>query len=214
MDLLRHLYCLSILFIVLLTPWDTVSTTTSPFVAILQRIGIPFASSLLNFVVLTAALSGLNSAMYSASRMLNSLSRDKQGPKMFLVINKNGVPVYALGLSSAVLVLTAILSYIIPSKVFIILAGASGFTAMFNWLTISITHLFYRRKTLKGTPEKLKYRAPGYPYTSVFIGILIIIVFMTSPLYPGQLSGLIGSVILFSALIITYFLMKTVKILH
>lgn len=208
------LYCLSTLFVVLLTPWNTVSTASSPFVIILQRIGIPFGGGILNFIVLTAALSGLNSSMYSASRMLNSVSRDKQGPKLFLVTNKNGVPVYALGLSSIVLMLTAVLSYIFPSKVFVVLAGASGFTAMFNWLTISITHFFYRRKTLKEKPEKLKYKVPGYPYTTVLAGILIIIIFATSPLYPGQVSGLIGSIILFSALIVLYLLMKSAKVMR
>jgi GABA permease/S-methylmethionine transporter len=206
------LYCFSILFIVLLMPWNTISTSGSPFVAIFQRIGIPFGSDILNFIVLTAALSGLNSSMYSASRMLNSLSRDRQGPKLFLITNKNGVPVYALGLSSIVLMLTAVLSYILPSKVFVILAGASGFTAMFNWLTVSVTHFFYRRKTLKEKPEKLKYKAPGYPYTTILEIILIILVFTTSPLYPGQVSGLIGSIILFIALVITYLLMKWAKV--
>lgn len=207
------LYCLSILIIVLLTPWNSVSVTSSPFVAILQRVGIPFGGGILNFIVLTAALSGLNSSMYSASRMLNSLSRDKQGPKMFLITNKNGVPVYALGLSSIVLMLTAVLSYILPSRVFVILAVASGFTAMFNWLTISVTHFFYRRKTLRERPERLKYKVPGYPYTTVLIGILIVFVFATSPLYPGQVSGLIGSLILFSALVFAYMVMKKTKIL-
>lgn len=208
------IYCLSILFIALLTPWNTVSTNSSPFVAILHKTGIRSGGDILNFIVLTASLSGLNSSMYSASRMLNSLSIDRQGPKLFLVKNRNGVPVYALGLSSMVLMLTAVLSYILPSKVFIILASASGFTAMFNWLTISITHFFYRRKTLKEKPEKLKFKAPGYPFTTILLVALIIIVFVTSPLYPGQVSGLIGSLILFAALILIYLLMKSAKILH
>jgi Gamma-aminobutyrate permease and related permeases len=208
------LYCFSILFIVLLTPWNTVSTTESPFVSIFNRIGIPFGSDILNFIVLTAALSGLNSSMYSASRMLNSLSRDRQGPKLFLLYNKNGVPVYALGLSSVVLMLTAVLSYIVPSKVFVILAGASGFTAMVNWLTISVTHFFYRKKTLKQSPEKLKYKIPGYPYTTVLAVILIITVFATSPLYPGQISGLIGCITLFVFLFIAYLIMKHAKLIR
>lgn len=206
------LYCFSILFIVLMMPWNSVSTSTSPFVAMLERIGIPYGSGVLNFIVLTAALSGLNSSMYSASRMLNSLSRDKQGPKMFLVANKNGVPVYALGLSSMVLMLTAVLSYILPSKVFIVLASASGFTAMFNWLTISVTHYFYRRKTLREKPQKLKYKAPVYPYTTVFAVILIVIVFATSPLYPGQVSGLMGSIILFLALAAVYSVIRWTRV--
>lgn len=206
------LYTFSILFIVMLIPWNTLSITESPFVTILQKVGIPYGASIINVIVLSAALSGLNSSMFSASRMLNSLSRDKQGPKLFLITNKNGVPVYALALSSLVLMLTAILSYVLPSSVFIILAGASGFTAMVNWLTISVTHFFYRKKTLKEKPEKLKFKAPGYPYTSILAVILIIIVFATSPLYPGQVSGLIGSILLFFILLIIYRLIKALKV--
>lgn len=207
------LYCLSIFFILLLTPVDTFSLSVSPFVLILNRMKVPFSDSILNFIVLTAALSGLNSAMYSSSRMLYSLSRDKQAPRIFLKTNKNGVPAYALGLGSGALLLTAILSYLIPQKVFIILATSSGFLAMFNWLTISITHYFYRKKTLKEKPEKLRYKAPGYPYTSFILAFLIIAIFATSPFYPGQVSGLIGSVVLLTGLLISYFILRNLKIL-
>jgi L-asparagine transporter-like permease len=145
--------------------------------------------------------------------MLNSLSRDKQAPGLFLKTNKNGVPVYALGLSSAALLLTAILSYLLPEKVFVILATSSGFLAMFNWLTISITHYFYRKKTLKEKPEKLKYRAPGYPYTSFIEAFFILALFATSPFYPGQVTGLIGGIVLLFGLIISYFILKRLKVL-
>ncbi len=208
------LYTLSILFIICLMPWKAFSTSESPFVEILNRAGVPFGSDILNFVVLTAALSGLNSSMYSASRMLNSLSLGKQAPKKFLIKNKNGVPVYALGLSSVVLLLTAIISYIVPSKVFEILATASGFTALVNWLTISITHYFYRRKTLKENPDRLKYKVPGWPLINFIAVTFIVIVFATSPLYPGQISGLIGSITLFVFLVIIYVILKTKKLIN
>ena len=208
------LYTLSILFIIWLMPWKAFSTSESPFVEILNRAGVPFGSDILNFVVLTAALSGLNSSMYSASRMLNSLSLGGQAPKTFLVKNKNGVPVYALALSSIVLLLTAVISYIVPSKVFEILAVASGFTALVNWLTISITHFFYRRKTLKENPDRLKYKVPGWPLINFIAVTFIIIVFATSPLYPGQISGLIGSITIFVFLIIIYAVLKVKKLIN
>lgn len=146
--------------------------------------------------------------------MLNSLSMGKQAPKAFLIKNKNGVPVYALGLSSIVLFLTAVISYIIPSKVFEILAAASGFTALVNWLTISITHFFYRRKTLKEKPDRLKYKVPGWPIINFIAVTFILIVFATSPLYPGQISGLIGSITLFAFLVIIYIIMKSKKLIN
>lgn len=207
------IYSLSALFIVLLTPWNTLTASSSPFVLILKRIGIPYSDSILNFIVLTASLSGLNSSMYSSSRMLSSLSSDRQAPQLFLKTNKNGVPVFALCLSSAALLLTAVLSYLLPEKVFIVLATSSGFLAMFNWLTISITHFFYRKKTLKENPEKLKYKAWGYPYTSFMLAAFIIIIFCTSPLYPGQVSGLVGSLILFGMLLLCYFVLKKMRFL-
>jgi Gamma-aminobutyrate permease and related permeases len=208
------LYTISIFIIIILMPWNVLSGYQSPFVEILKRAGVPFGSDILNFIVLTASLSGLNSSMYSASRMLNSLSLGKQGPRIFLVKNKNGVPVYALAISSIVLLLTAVLSYIIPSKVFEILAAASGFTALVNWFTISVTHFFYRRKTLREKPEKLKYKVPGWPLINVIAVTLIIVVFATSPLYPGQISGLIGSIIIFVSLVILFFILKAKKLVN
>ncbi|MEG6571820.1 amino acid permease [[Clostridium] cellulosi] len=207
------LYVLSIFFLLILTPWNTFSSLESPYVQIMNRLKIPFSDSILNFIVLSAALSGLNSSMYSSSRMLNSLARDGQAPKLFLKTNKNGVPVFALGLSSTVLLLTAILSYVLPSKVFVILASSSGFLAMFNWLTISITHYFYRKKWLSKDPERVKYKAPGYPYSSFALITLILAIFLTSPLYPGQVSGLVGGIVLLSILILCYFVLKKFKVL-
>lgn len=208
------LYVLSVLFIVLFTSPGSFSSSGSPFVEILNRLRIPYSDSILNFIVLTAALSGLNSSMYSSSRMLNSLSRDGQAPKMFLKTNKNGVPVFALAVSSSALLLTAILSYVLPEKVFVILATASGFLAMFNWLTIFVTHYFYRKKTLRERPEKLKYKAPWYPYASIACSVIVLALFATSPLYPGQTSGLIGGLILYAGLIIGYFALRKAKILR
>ena len=207
------LYILSVLFIVLMIPCSALSTLASPFVMVLNRLHVPYSDDIYNFIILTAILSALNSSMYSSSHMLNSLSRDRQASKLFLKTNGNGVPVYALGASSTILLLTAFLSYLFPKNVFILLATASGFLAMFNWLTISVTHYFYRKKTLKERPERLKFKAPGYPYTSFIEALLILILFVTSPLYPGQRSGLIVGVIFIAFLILLYLILKKSRIL-
>ncbi|MBE6822024.1 amino acid permease [Caproiciproducens sp. LBM24188] len=207
------LYVLSILFLLLFIPWTTISESESPFVFLLNRLHIPFSDSILNFVVLTASLSGLNSSMYSSSRMLSSLSREGQAPKIFLRTNRNEVPLYAVTLSSVTLLVTVILSYLLPEKVFVILATSSGFLSLFNWLTISVTHYFYRKKTLKENPQKLKFKAPGYPFTTFLEIILILAVFATSPLYPGQVSGLIGSIVFLVVLTLCYFTLKRMSVL-
>lgn len=206
--LVSAIYVLSVLLIVLLTPENGISTSSSPLVLILNNMHIPWSDSILNFIVLTASLSGLNSSMYSSSRMLYSLGRDKQAPSLFLKTNRNGVPAVALMVSGTALLFTAILSYFLPRQVFVLLATASGFLAMINWLTISITHFFYRKKTLREHPEKLRYKVPGYPYTTFMEIALILGVFATSVLYSGQIGGLIGSLLLFCGLLIFYFALK------
>lgn len=207
------LYVLTILLIVLLVPWNTLSSDQSPFVTLLNNLRIPFGATVITFIVLTASLSGLNSAMYSASRMLFSLSRDKQAPGVFLKTNKNGVPVYAVGVGSAVLVLTAVVSYLLPQNLFIILTGASGFLAMFNWLTISVTHYFYRKKVLREKPEKLKYKVPAYPFITILAVVLITGIIATSYLYPGQIASLITGIAIIAVLIPAYWVFRKVKAL-
>ncbi|MDS1029766.1 amino acid permease [Bacillota bacterium LX-D] len=199
------LYVLAILFLMLLVPWQQISTAQSPFVTVLQSYGIPYAGMILNFIVLSASLSGLNSSMYSASRMLYSLGKGKQAPALFMKTNEQGVPIYAVGVSSLVLSLTAVLSYVLPRQAFIILLGASGFLAMFNWLTISVTHYFYRQKVLRECPEKLKYKVPGYPYGTFLAIVLIAAVLATSPLYAGQVPSLIGGIGIIGVIILIYF---------
>lgn len=201
-------FTLSAALLVTLAPWNVYSPSASPFVQLLGLLGIPFSGGALNFIVLTASLSGLNSSMYSSSRMLASLSRDNQAPALFGRESKNGTPVPALLLSSAALALAAVLSYLLPQSVFVILASASGFLAILNWMTISFTHLFYRRKTLREHPERLKFRAPGYPFTGVLELALLAGVLATSPCYPGQASGLVGSLALFALLAGLYFALR------
>lgn len=202
------LFSISMLLIVVLTDWRTINPSSSPFVSILDRLKIPYSGSVMNFIVLTASLSGLNSSMYSSSRMLSSLSADKQAPKLFAKKNKNGVPSAALALSCASLLLAALLSFYFPGKVFIILASASGFLALFNWLTISVTHYFYRKKALREYPEKIKYKAPAYPFSSFVEAALIVLIFTVSPLYKGQLASLICGILLFAGLAAMYFILK------
>lgn len=202
------LFSLSTLLVVVLTDWKTVNPAISPFVTIMDKLRIPFSGSILNFIVLTASLSGLNSSMFSSSRMLTSLSADGQAPRVFARKTKSGVPSAALALSCAALVLAALLSFYFPGKVFIILASSSGFLALFNWLTISVTHYFYRKKTLREHPEKIQYRAPGYPFSSWAEAAVILLIFAVSPLYPGQFAALVCGVLLFVSLAVLYFVLK------
>ncbi|WP_207857801.1 amino acid permease [Lucifera butyrica] len=205
------LYTLAAFFIVAIMPPGALDTKTSPFVTLFTIFRIPFAPDIVNFILLTASLSALNSQVYSASRMLFSLAEDHEAPRLTARKNKKGVPVAAVWLSGIVLMGVVLLSYLLPKTIFIYTVSASGFLAMVNWMSVSVTHVFYRRKIEKTAPEKLKYKAPWYPYLSWFCFALILVIFLSSPLYPDQLPGLYsgGGILLVIAL--SYLLIKKKK---
>ncbi len=194
--LVVSLYTLSTLFIISLLPADHIDPAASPFVQIFHSIGLPSAGGVLNFILLTAALSALNSQVYSSSRMLFSLAQADQAPRLVGYRNRKGVPTVAVAFSGTVLLASVILSYHLPEKIFVYTVSASGFLALVNWMSISATHYFYRRRLLKTSPEKLKYKAPGYPYLSWICFGAILITVLTAPLFPDQRPGLYSGAIL------------------
>ena len=99
--------------IVSVYPWNQLGSIGSPFVATFAKVGITFAAGLINFVVLTAALSGCNSGIFSASRMIYTLAKG-QMPKVFTKVMKNGVPFYTVFAVSMGILIGALLNVILP----------------------------------------------------------------------------------------------------
>lgn len=200
------LYTIAVFLIITLLPTESLDPDTSPFVSILTIFKIPYAANILNFILLTAALSSLNSQVYSASRMLFSMAKSNQAPKVVGRQNAKGVPVAAIWMSGLVLLGTALLSYLLPEKLFIYTICASGVLALVNWLSVSATHYFFRKKILAEAPEKLKYRAPFYPYLSWICFFTVLITLLSAPLYPDQLPGFYSGALLLLLISIAYFL--------
>jgi L-asparagine transporter-like permease len=199
------LYSLAVFLIIALLPAESLRPDTSPFVSILNIFKIPYAGSVLNFILLTAALSSLNSQVYSASRMLFSMAKSNQAPKAVGRQNAKGVPVAAVWMSGLVLLLTALMSYILPEKLYLYTICASGVLALVNWLSVSATHYFFRKKLLAEHPEKLKYKAPFYPYLSWICFFSVLMALLSAPLYPDQIPGLYSGSILLLLISIVYF---------
>lgn len=202
------LYTLATFFLISLLPVGGIDPAASPFVQIFHRLGLPSAGGVLNFILLTAALSALNSQVYSSSRMLFSLAQARQAPRVVGRQSKKGVPVVAVAFSGTVLLLCVILSYHLPEKIFIYTVSASGFLALVNWMNVSATHYFYRRRLLRTSPEKLKYKAPAYPYLSWICFGAILVTILTAPLNPDQLPGLYSGGILLVIIGGAYFLVS------
>lgn len=138
-------------------PWNMVGMDGSPFVQIFSKMGIPAAAAILNVVVLTAALSVYNSGIYSNGRMLYSLSKQGNAPKLFSKLNKRGIPVAGVLASSALTLVAVILNYLIPGKVFMYLISIAIIAAIINWTMIIITNLKFRRAKGKDA-DKLEFK--------------------------------------------------------
>ena len=159
-------------------PWDKVDPNESPFVRLFSLIGIPFAAGLINFVVLTAAASSCNSGIFSNSRMLFGLSEQKQAPSIFKSTNKQGVPHIAIIVSSALLLVTALLNYIFPNATLVFTYVTTISTVLFIivWALIIWAYINYHRKNPE-LHKKAKFKLPGGKYMAYIILAFFLFVF-------------------------------------
>ncbi len=170
-------YLGSILIVVSVLPWDSPEVKKSPYVAVLNHIGIAHAGEFMNVIVLTAVLSCLNSGLYTASRMAFSLSGRGDAPRAFGRTTARGVPAVAI-LASVVFGFVAVFfDYAYPTTVFQFLLNSSGAVALFVWLVICFSQLRMRRIIERESPEKLTVRMWAYPYlTWVTIGMIVFVI--------------------------------------
>ncbi|MFI5207510.1 MAG: amino acid permease [Gemmatimonadales bacterium] len=134
-------YVVAMALLMALTPWRDISPERSPFVRVFEIIGVPFAADAMNFVVLTAALSAINTDLYLTSRMLFSLARSGDAPALFGRLGRRGTPLAALLASAAGMALAAVVSKTMPGNAFIFLFGVAIFGGLFVWAMIFATHL-------------------------------------------------------------------------
>jgi L-asparagine transporter-like permease len=126
-------YTVSIAILVGIVPWTEVGIAESPFVRVYRLVGIPRAAGLMNFVVLSAALSSLNSNLYVTARMLFSLARSGQAPSALGTLTPRGVPRHAVLASGLGLVAAGALARFSPETAFVYMLGAALFGGMFCW---------------------------------------------------------------------------------
>jgi len=172
------LYVISITVLVMIVPWQNISTDSSPYVDAFKALGGPWMGDIMNFVVLTAALSCIDTGVYATSRMLYSLARDRYFPQVFAKVNeKRKVPTAAIIACCAVLFLGALMAAFWENA-YIWVAQVSGFGFMFAWLMIALSQPGMRKITLRDNPEALKWKAPFTPYIQWVTVALIILVFV------------------------------------
>ncbi|HMM23116.1 MAG TPA: amino acid permease [Selenomonadales bacterium] len=169
-------------------PWNKIGVDGSPFVQIFSKMGIPAAATILNVVVLTAALSVYNSGIYSNARMLYGLAQQGNAPRVFARLNSKGVPVSGVLASSACTLVAVVLNYLVPGKVFMYLIAVAILAAVISWVVIIIANLKFR--AAKGADaDKLEFKVPGYPYVNyVCLAFMVMIVGLMTQIDDMKLS--------------------------
>ena len=170
--------------VVLMTlwPWNEVGKDASPFVQIFSNAGFTSTANILNFVVLTAAVSVYNSAIYSNSRMLYGLAKSNNAPKFFEKLSSRGVPVNGILVSSGITLFVVVLNYFLPDEVFMYMMSIVTGAVVTSWGLIVLTHLKFRQHCeRKGIVPKFKslfYPVANYVCLAFLAGILVIMAMM------------------------------------
>jgi GABA permease len=191
----------SIFLLATILPWNSAELGESPYVAALEQMNIGFAAEVMNFVVLTAVLSCLNSGLYTASRMLFVLAARNEAPERLLTLNRKGVPAWAILSSSVVGFLCVIAAAVSPDRVFLFLLNSSGAIILFVYLLICLSQLRMRRMV---PPEKLIVKMWFYPVLTVLTAAAIVAVLIAMGVGADTRSQLVLSLLAWAVVLVIY----------
>lgn len=135
------------LFVIMsIYPWNQVGTEGSPFVLTFQHLGITAAAGILNFVVITASLSAINSDVFGVGRMMHGMAEQGNAPKVFAKVSQRGIPWVTVVVMMAALLVAVYLNYIMPGKVFLVIASLATFATVWVWIMILCSQIAFRRR--------------------------------------------------------------------
>ncbi|MFI9407732.1 amino acid permease [Nocardia sp. NPDC052316] len=192
-------YVGALLVIMSVSSWRTFREGKSPFVEVFQQIGIPGAAGIINFVLLTAALSSCNSGIYSTGRMLRTLSLHGEAPSALSKLSSRHVPYVGISASAAMMVIGVIVNIISPDKAFAYITSVSTIGIIFVWGMILVCHLIYRARVARGELPAADYRLPAAPYTTVlalaFLALVVVLLFFTESGRTAVVVGVVWAVL-------------------
>jgi GABA permease len=191
----------SIFLLATILPWNSTKLGDSPYVSAMAEMGIPFAAEIMNFVVLTAVLSCLNSGLYTASRMLFVLAARREAPARMLSVSRRGVPMWAILTSTVVGFACVVAAAISPDKVFLFLLNSSGAIILFVYLLICLSQLRMRRKI---PPERLQVKMWFYPVLSLLTAAAIVGVLISMFVRADTRSQIILSLLAWAVVLVAY----------
>ncbi len=204
--LLAGLYLAAIIVLVGVMPWNHAGVSESPFVSVLRLAKVPAAAYLMNFVILTAALSGANAKLYVASRLLFSMGRTGWAPASLGKLNASGSPRLALLVSSYGIVTALIIEHWAAQRAFLYIMGAAFSGLILSWVISLAAHVSFRRSLTPQQVAALPMRSPLGMWGSV-LGFILATIAVLHTLFATRINA-IGGLVFFAALTAAYVVLK------
>ncbi|MEK1835329.1 MAG: amino acid permease [Pseudomonas sp.] len=197
-------YVLTMLVLMSIFPWQQIGSQGSPFVQIFDNLGISSAATILNIVVISAAVSAINSDIFGAGRMMYGLAQQGHAPKGFARLSRNGVPWLTVVVMSSALLLGVVLNYLIPENVFLLIASVATFATVWVWLMILFTQVAMRRSMSAEQVAQLKFPVPFWPYAPMAAIAFMLFIFGVLGYFPDTQAALIVGVVWIVLLVLAY----------
>ncbi|KJZ50201.1 MULTISPECIES: amino acid permease [Pseudomonas] len=199
-------YVLTLFVLMAIYPWPQIGSQGSPFVQIFSNLGIGSAATILNIVVISAAVSAINSDIFGAGRMMYGLAQQGQAPKGFAQLSKHGVPWMTVVVMGAALLGGVVLNYLIPENVFLLIASIATFATVWVWLMILFTQVAMRRSMTQEQVAELKFPVPFWPYAPAAAIVFMLFVFGVLGYFPDTQAALLVGAVWIVLLVVAYLL--------
>lgn len=199
-------YVLTLFVLMAIYPWPQIGSQGSPFVQIFSNLGIGSAATILNIVVISAAVSAINSDIFGAGRMMYGLAQQGQAPKGFAQLSKQGVPWMTVVVMGAALLGGVLLNYLIPENVFLVIASIATFATVWVWLMILFTQVAMRRSMTTEQVAELKFPVPFWPYAPAAAIVFMLFVFGVLGYFPDTQAALLVGAVWIVLLVVAYLL--------
>lgn len=197
-------YVLTLFVLMAIYPWTQIGTQGSPFVQIFDSLGITSAATILNIVVISAAVSAINSDIFGAGRMMYGLAEQGQAPRGFAKISRHGVPWMTVLVMGATLLGGVLLNYLIPENIFLVIASIATFATVWVWLMILITQVAMRRSMTREEVAQLKFPVPFWPYAPMAAIAFMVFIFGVLGYFPATQAALMVGAVWIVLLIVAY----------
>ncbi|KMM82447.1 histidine transporter [Pseudomonas taetrolens] len=199
-------YVLTLFVLMAIYPWTQIGSQGSPFVQIFDSLGISSAATILNIVVISAAVSAINSDIFGAGRMMFGLAQQGQAPKGFAKISKHGVPWMTVLVMGATLLGGVVLNYLIPENIFLVIASIATFATVWVWLMILVTQVAMRRSMTREEVAELKFPVPFWPYAPIAAIAFMVFIFGVLGYFPETQAALMVGAVWIGLLVVAYLL--------